>query len=192
VLALCSDGTTDQNVSKLLDCFAYGRGDARIFIALRYLLQMLDVQLLGTAIHILSHVTPHPDILWGKHNWVPETVCQAVVPHFRWLIDEICMLLKSVDWDEWCRGGLGESLYMILKEDPDIQAKLAESAIRLARDGSKEAAFSALYVATYLERGDTKKCFDDLLQKEPLLKKLDMVLEIGKLLDEHGGLCLFE
>jgi hypothetical protein len=102
------------------------------------------------------------------------------------------MLLKSVDWDEWCRGGLGESLYMILKEDPDIQAKLAESAIRLARDGSKEAAFSALYVATYLERGDTKKCFDDLLQKEPLLKKLDMVLEIGKLLDEHGGLCLFE
>lgn len=151
VLGLCAGGGDSEQIPRMQDCLAFGRKDARELIAMRYLLPLLDGDALEVAIHMLSHVTPHPDIFWGDHNWVRDEICKQVTPHFRWTVDEFCRFFVAVPWGEtWWRGEIGESWYMILKEDSDFQSKLEEAAVRLAQQGKNDAAYAALHVACLL------------------------------------------
>ncbi len=132
--------------SALLDCFAVGRSEPRVLVLLRYLLGMFKDNSLELAITILAHTTPHPDILWREGNWVLDRVCKVVTAHFRWTHDEIECLLRSVPWEEWQRGGLGEHLYCILREDPEIERKMGEVALSAMSKGNDGVAFSAMYL----------------------------------------------
>ena len=80
------------------DCIALGRADARVLIGLRYLLRALSPRPLQTAIIVLSHATPHPDILCHPGNWIPSHVEEQIKRHYRWSVEEVVELLKLCPW----------------------------------------------------------------------------------------------
>ena len=148
IVQLCSQSVPVQ-LSAIYDCFALGRSDARVFIALRYMTRALVDEPLRLAIRILSHLTPHGDILWHKDNWIPAEVTRDARPHLVWDTQEIYMFLSYVDVDAWQRGGLGEDLYMLFMEDPLIKDKMESVALTAINSGDEEIAFTALYLTVY-------------------------------------------
>jgi hypothetical protein len=123
------DSDLDRQFSALYDCLAIGRSDPRSFVLLRSLLVCFRSQdVFRTAVSVLAHVTPHPDIFWHKGNWIPERICDEVRPHLRWSPGEITALLARVVGDDilWQRGTVSQSLLMLLLQDPCLEGSLDE------------------------------------------------------------------
>lgn len=176
----------------IFDSFAYGRSDPRVFIALRYALNSFAEDDLNLAIMILTHLTPHPDIMWSKSNWIPKEVCDAVCSHFRWSSDEIVRLLNTVGWESWQRGGMGEHLYMILREDPEIEEKMISAAVTAVDAGYEVAAFAAFYLSIYWAGKKSLEMYNRLISLRPEFELLPLVSEIVSELTTHGYVILFE
>ncbi len=177
----------------LLDCFAFGRSDPRVLVVLRYLLPSLRGDNLLLAITILSHVTPHPDIFWHSNNWIREGVRQIVRPHLQWTEDEIIRLLNDIPWEHWQRGCEGQSLYMLLKEDPEIERKMERVALRAMDAGEEDAAMCALYLVIYWagERGANKLA--EMVRHTARFTSLNLYNEVVVCLHDSGGyVSLFE
>lgn len=191
VLQVCSD-REDLRAGALLDCFAAGRSDPRVFVVLRRLLPALTGESLRIALGILAHVTPHPDIFWHESNWVPETVCQVVSPHFRWGRDEVRRLLSEVGWEEWQRGDAGQDLYMLLRQDPAIEVTVERVAVEAMREGDEGAAWAALYLAVYWASDRGRERYDQLVRQEPEFRDLPLAGELEVALREQGYVVLFE
>jgi hypothetical protein len=181
----------DLSESAILDCFALGRSDSRIFIGLRYLLRAFDREVLRSLIYVLTHLTPHPDIYWQEQNWIPNEVKQVVQPHLCWEHDEILRLIHAVDNDEYQRGGMGQSLYMLFVQDPDIEVKMASVAVQAANSGDEEAANIALYLHLYWLGEDAPQHFTKLLSSNANLRSLSYVPEISQQLNDYGYLAMF-
>jgi hypothetical protein len=185
---------SDSHIIKhqaIYDCFGIGRADARVLIALRYLLKTLDRDSMYIAIHVLTHVTPHPDIFWHADNWITTDVKDRVRKHFIWEISEIIQMLSAVTWEHWARGDIGEDLYMILREDPGIERKM-EQAAHLAMDkGEDEAAFTALYLSVYWSADNGIERYREMTACNPKLRGMMLLPEIEYALHEFGYLTLF-
>jgi hypothetical protein len=190
VLQICSD-REDLQIGALLDCFALGRSDARVFIIIRYLLAMLGGEALRYAVGILAHLTPHPDIRWTKSNWVPEELGKVVAPHLRWRPEEIRQLLSEIGWDEWERGNSGQDLYLILRQDPEVGEKVEQVAVEAMREGDETAAWAALYLAVYWAGEQGPEKYEQLLRIEPELRTLDLIGDLEYALGECGYVTLF-
>jgi hypothetical protein len=193
-MAILQLGSSDEDLqaTALLDCFAAGRSDSRVFVILRYLVAMLKGEPLRMALTILAHATPHPDIFWRKSNWVPEEIRTVVCTHFQWTPDEIKRLLSDVGWEEWQRGDVGQSLYMLLREDSDIECKIDQVALTAIREGNECAAWTALYLAVYWagEHGVGK--YKQLIDVAPEFRAIELAGEIEYALSEVGWVSLFE
>jgi len=185
-------GEQDVQAAALLDCFAAGRTDPRVFVILRYLVAMLKGEPLRIALTILAHATPHPDIMWSEANWVPEDVCAVVRAHFQWSPDEIKRLLSEIRWEEWQRGDVGQDLYMVLREDPEIAGKIDHVALTAIREGCDGAAWAALYLAVYWAGKRGRDKYARLTGVAPELRGLELAVEIEYILGEVGWLSLFE
>jgi hypothetical protein len=190
VLQICAD-REDLQISALLDCFAYGRADHRVFIIIRHLLAMLNGEALRVAIGILAHTTPHPDILWSKSNWVPEEIGPIIAPYLRWRPEEVWRLLSEIAWEEWQRGDTGPDLYMLLTQDPDIRKKVEWVAVEAMREGDEAAAWAALYLAVYWAGDKGAEKYRELLEIEPELRGLDLIGDLEYSLGECGCVSLF-
>lgn len=195
ILRLCTDNE-DEQMGALFDCFAYGRRDARVLIVLRYMLKMFRGTAMHHAIHILSHITPHPDIFWHQGNWISEEICKEVSAHFRWTVEEILLLFSTVRWVEWQRGGFGESLYMLFAEDPDIKPKMEQAAIAaldLCEDQDNEdTAFGALYLTLYWARKKACEKYSEMLNRDSRFGELMLDTELRACLQNSPCLFLFE
>jgi len=190
VVQLCSKSATLQ-LAVLYDCFALGRSDARVLIALRYLTKILTGKPLLLAISILSHVTPHPDIMWNKHNWIPKEVTKDVRPHLVWDTQEIWNFLSCVTWNDWQRGNRGEDLYMLLMEDPQIKMKMESVAVAAINVGDEEVAFSALYLTVYWAGNNGVEKYQQMLSKSKDFRKLPLTGELEQILRDCGYISLF-
>lgn len=190
ILKLCAE-PQDGQISALYDCFALGRGDARIFIALRYLMLLLSGDALRIAIRILSHLTPHPDIFWTENNWVPQYIKEGVRQHFSWSRDDIILLLSQIGFDEWDRGRLGEDLYMLFLEDREIKAKMQEVALFALSTQKRDVALSAFILTVAWAGENGIKKYEELLHANPEFRALDLVPEIGTELREYGYISVF-
>jgi len=189
IQALSED--SDISESAILDCFALGRGEARIFIGLRYLLRGLDTDVVRAFIHVLAHLTAHPDVFWHRENWISQDVEQVVQPHLRWEQDEILRLLQAVETDEYERGGMGQSLYMLFVQDPHIVAKMKSVAVWAADLGDEDAANVALYLYLYWLGEDAPEHFATLLASHTGLASLSYTSEISQQLRDYGYLAIF-
>jgi hypothetical protein len=191
MLQLCSN-RQELRISALLDCFGEARSDPRFFIVLRYLLPMLQDKSLEVALTLLAHVTPHPDIWWSENNWIPEQVADDVRPCLCWSLDEIKRLLSDVGWGRWQRGDVGEDLYMLLQEDPQIQQKVEKVAVESLWEGRDDAAWIALYLVVYWagRRGSAK--YEQLVSAAPGFRELPLSRELEYQLGEQGCVFLFE
>ena len=174
------------------DSLALGRRDPRHLVLLRCVLPHLNGLPLIHAIHVLSHVTPHPDIFWTNENWVSEECRAQVRPFMRWSPTEVRMLIAAAGDDGWHRGSIGESIFMLLVEDPTIRQTLRSVAIEAARTGDDDVAWMAFYIHLYLQRGNAKVAFDELVAAEPALGRLEMAADLESQLAGGEGLFLFE
>ena len=189
LLKMFSQSRRDQ-MGALVDCFALGRSDYRLFVALRHVMFSFNGVTFQTAIHLLAHTTPHPDIVWDTHNWIPDEVCKKVVPHFRWTVDELIRLVGAASWSEWTRTGVGESIYMLVKEDPDFVTKMERAAVRALHSRQRKAAFIAMYLTIY-ETDDSNRKYEQFLSRDSRFGDFSISPEIEECLAEHGGLPLF-
>ena len=187
-------GTDDPQMqcAALYDCFCLGRNDARVFVLVRRLMDFLHEEPYRSAIVVLAHLTSHPDIFWTARNWVPEHVREEAQKVLRWNSAEVANLLRSVDFDKWCRGGLGQCVFMLLIQDPDIQQALRVAAVDAARAGDDDVAYWAAYLTIYLACGEGLREFNHLLELEPAIRNLPLMGEVAIILRDYGHLLLFE
>ena len=181
----------ESQIAGLLDCFALGRNDARVFIALRYLLRALTNEKLKLAIKILSHLTPHPDIFWHAQNWINQDVKDKVQPFLNWTKDDIFWLLSEVTWDQWERGAVGEDLYMLFIQDNCIKEKMQNVAISALAEGLEDVALSALILSVYWASENGLEEFNKLVLANPRFRQLDLISEIESPLNEFGYISIF-
>src|SRR5262249_10480158 len=125
-------GSTDLNrqAAALFQCFVLSFAGPEPLIAVRRAFAGLRPPVNELAIDLLSHCTPHPDIFWSKKNMLPTPVRDAVAAEFRWSVAEAWSLLKVIDPENGIdRGSIGQSVYMLLFEDPAHVTVLREVAI---------------------------------------------------------------
>jgi hypothetical protein len=180
----------DDRRQGVFNCWTLGRRDPRPLILLRRLLPSLSGRSLIDGIHVLAHVTPHPDILWTKQNWIPPLVEEPVQASFRWSPDELTKLVHAVEtMDEgggdWRRGGVGQSLWSIMVIDPDLCGKLPV-AIRNAVDAGQIQAAVRLLVCYQCLADDPVADVDAIMRAHPALAENEMASWIVEELQERG------
>lgn len=192
-LAILQVTSSDDNrqIAAMQDCFAAGRADARILIVLRYLLGMLSGEPLKCAIVILSHATPHPDIVWRASNWIPSSVSHDIRAHFRWTVDEVVRALAAVEWEEWQRGDVGQCLYMLLCEDPDIEAKIEDVITVSLANGDEHVAWTAVYLSVYWAGENARAKYKEITSAMPMIRGLPLAAELEDILGENTWVSLF-
>jgi hypothetical protein len=190
VLRLCS-GDMEVRRLAMLDCLAFGRSDASVFIILRRLMPMFRGRSLRIAINVLAHATLLAEVIWSERSWVPEAVAAKVRPHCRWTCKEIYRMLAATPWEKWQRADSGQDLYMLLSSDPGIRRKMERVAIKSIRWQDLDVAWAALYLTVYwaAEKGVAE--YERLIQLEPDFRSLELIGDLEWCLGETGALPLF-
>jgi hypothetical protein len=150
----------------------------------------LDRAILQIGIVALAHLTPHPDIFWGQKNWFPPQVKDQVNPHLRWSEDEVEKFIALVPAEEWVRGGMGQDIYMLLLEDPEIDKKL-ECAAKSLIDKNFEAARLAVYLLLHRAGSEGQVYLEQFIKQMPALYNDPLMREIRHDLREHGSVSFW-
>lgn len=188
-LQLLSGG--DQQWEAVFDAFALGRSDPRYLVLLRRLLIELEPRAARQAIFFLSHAAPHPDIFWIKDkNWIPPLVEQRVQESFRWLSEEVAHMLSIVGAEDWGRGTLGQSLDVLLYEDPDVLSKLRAAVTLLLEAGEVDNAVRAVTLVLSHSRDETRE-LSLLLHAHPELSDDEWFASIAAEVRETGRFNLY-
>jgi hypothetical protein len=189
-LAQLCDRSAANQYHGILDCFTLGRADPRLFVGLRHMLFQLEPSVLQTGISALAHLTPHPDIFWSDKNWFPQLVTDQVRSHFRWSEDEVSKLLAIVPAEEWQRGQLGQSIYMLLLEDPEIDKKL-EAVAKSSIHENFDIALLAIYLLLDRAGEEGLVCLEQLAKQMPTLNNNSLIREIRHTLCEYGSVSFW-
>lgn len=189
-LAQLCDRSAETQHHGILDCFTLGREDPRLFVGLRYMLFHLHISVLHTGIIALAHLTPHPDIFWTEKTWFPQQVTDQVRPHLRWSIDEVSRFLSLVPAEEWTRGQMGQNIYMLLLEDPEIDRKL-EAAAKGLLDENFDATLLAVYLLLERAGEEGGALLRKLIQQMPMLYDDPIIREVEDVLREHGSVSFW-
>ena len=125
----------DEQVAAAWQSLMLGSRSSHALIALRRVLFSLDPVARAHTVESLAHCTPHPDIFWTKETLLPSAVRDEVCATFRWSLDELAALLVLIDENGIDRGSLGQSIYMLVFEDPGCGALLRNGAAQwITRD----------------------------------------------------------
>ena len=137
----------DVQTDAVYDAWALGRSDAKYLLIIRRFILDYEPRALRRAIHLLAHAGAHPDIFWTSKNWIPEAVSDLVTPSFRWSQEELAQMFKVIDIEDYGRGTLGQSLDVLLYEDPNLVAKLHMTIGILLKEDETEQALRAASLA---------------------------------------------
>lgn len=182
---LLVDSDDDQRRRGVFNCWTLGRRDPRPLILLRRVLPSLEARSLIDGITVLAHATPHPDILWTKHNWITPLIEDEVRSALRWSADELAALVHAVETmddggADWQRGGVGQSLWSIMVVDPELRRKLPAAIAICVEAGHVQAALRLLICHQYLAE-DPVGVVDATMKEHPALADD----EVGGYLVEH-------
>lgn len=189
VLARLWSDDLDDARQAVWDCLAMGRHDFRILIGLRASVAFLAEDLLPSAIFVLSHVTSHPDIFWHGSNWVVPEVCQRVRHTFRWNPREVRLFVGAPGEDEWGRGTLGQSVCLLLAEDPE-GAKTTLEAVRQTYPSQKSWMLFLIYL--HLCEDSALECLNKYIHEFPLFREDPVYLEIVEHIESTGMLLMYD
>lgn len=188
LVQLCSADPAVQ-IAAISDCFALGRTDVRVMLAIRNSLRSFRGTAVKQAIAILSHAVPHPDIAVIDTNHVPHQVHQAIESELVWTQDELVKLFRAAPWSVgWDRGSLGQCLYHLLIVDPDYRAKV-QAVVPVLSKLDIEAAFAAMYLTVYWS-DKAVETFEEVLLAAPELEDHELIDETRSILDEFGWLSM--
>lgn len=188
VLRLCDENPIIQSEA-IGDCFAIGRGDARVMLLVRNCLRTFRDEAVGSAIVALAHAASHPDILFHAENHVPARVAELMKAAFLWTPDDLITLFRAAPWSVgWDRGSLGQCLYHLLIVDPDYEVKV-RSVIRPLAQVDLDAAFAALYLTLYWSN-KPRETFESIMSEIPRVGEHELIGQVGSALAEFGFVSL--
>lgn len=188
-IALRLLGDDIQQSLAVLDAWALGRKDAQFLILLRRLIADLGRDAVRQAIHALSHVCHHPDILFTSRNWFPPEIQLVAQRSFRWYPAEVAHMLSAVPSEEYGRGTLGQSLDVLLRQDPDISLHI-DDAIGLLLSEDLSAAMSGAALALSYAH-DARDKLRSLVSRYPDLLEEQYFSEVAAVVEEYGYLSLY-
>ncbi len=174
----------------VFDAWALGRRDAKFLILLRRLILELEVDAVRRAIHLLSHAGSHPNIFWTKENWIPQHIGDQVLPSFRWSPAELAHMIRAVPSEDYGYGTLGESLDVLMYEDPNIVVALHPAiGLMLAANDMDAAVRGATLVLSH-SREARRELFL-LLQEYPALMDDEWFCGVAAAVEECGKFSLY-
>jgi len=100
-------------------------------------------------------------------------------------------MLRAAPLSTFERGEVGESAYMLLQEDPDIENILNASAGVAMRRGDYDVAETALYLVLCWLGEKAPDALLTFLKEYPEAASLRLLPEVRASLGEHGYLTLF-
>ncbi len=185
----------DWRCESVYDCWALGRSDAHALLLLRRALPELSEESLRQAIVVLSHLTPHPDIAWHAGNWVPEPIKERVRPASRWSAQEVCDLVAAVEerplgTPGWERGGLGQCLWSLLIEDPQLGDALLPAIAVALRAAQLSAALRLLILHQSLAE-DPLHAVNQTVTQYPELNEHPYTAELLRQITEFGFVTVY-
>jgi Domain of unknown function (DUF4365) len=172
------------------DAFALGRHEARALLLLRASLRYLhDPGPLGFAIHVLALCIGHGDTFYTARTWIDPAVAARVRREFSWSYDEVCQLLSAAEPDEYCRGGLGQDVAVLVGSGwaPDVEHQLE----RVVRKADLSAALPALMMLVADAYEDGLAVFDRLVSSSRALRTDPTARELRSVLVEHGYVTMW-
>lgn len=176
-------------------CWTLGRLNPAPLILLRRLLPTMDGLSLRDGITALAHATPHPDIFWSSQNWISDPVKKELVDAMRWTPSELVSLVHGVeqlpdDVVAWERGGVGQSLWSIMAEDPDL-LRVLRVAARLAAEEEKFDAAVRLLVCYQWVAEDPLEDVLKLLAEVPSLGGQKWAQVLVSEMRDHGRIDVY-
>lgn len=175
---------SDEQIFAVLDAWALGRVDARFLILLRRVILDLQGDALRRAIWLLAHATPHPDILWTKRNWIPESVKTQIRRTFRWSLDELVHMF-SVIGEEYGRGTLSQDLYSLLTRDSEFPTNSPWVVGWFISQERHDEAVGVMILALGLV-DDPKSLMAQVLLAYPRLREIEWYADIERALEERN------
>jgi hypothetical protein len=157
----------DEQTGAAWQSLVLGLRSSHSLIALRRVLVSLHPVARAHAVEVLGHCTPHPDIFWTKDTLLPRAVRDEVCATFRWSVDELAALLRVIDENGIDRGSTGQSMYMLIFEDPGCAALLRKGAVELLPSDDEIAGWAAYLAVAHAE--DQQAEWDLLQSLEPAL-----------------------
>ncbi|MDQ6807719.1 MAG: DUF4365 domain-containing protein [Actinomycetota bacterium] len=174
----------------VIDAFGLGRNDARPLLLLRACLPyMRDRAALAPAIQVLTLTVGHGDIFWTADNWLPEGVQNEVRSALRWSPEEVEQLIAVTEPEEWCRGGLGQSVHALLDADPGVNRTIEHVYSTTTDD---EVALRCLLILVDAARDDGLAQWTRLVESRPGITANDLTIELRRLLEEFGFFTLWD
>lgn len=177
----------DEQVAAAWQSLFLGSRSSHALIALRRVLVSLDPVARAHAVEALGHCTPHPDIFWTKDTLLPTAIRDEVRSTFRWSLEEVVALLEVIDENGIDRGSVGQSMYMLIFEDPGCTAVLRRGALELVPRGDDFAGWAAYLAVAHAE--DQQAEWDLLLRLQPALGSSFVAGYLDYAL-KHGGVVL--
>ena len=169
----------DEQAAAAWQSLMLGNRSSHALIALRRVLVGLDPVARAHAVEVLAHCTPHPDIFWAKDTLLPTAVRDEVSATFRWSLEELEALFEVIDENGIDRGSVGQSMYMLLFEDPGCEALLRQGALTFMTGNDVFAGWAAYLAVVHAD--DQAAEWDLLLGLEPALRSTFA----GQFLDEY-------
>lgn len=180
----------DVQTDAVYDAWALGRSDAKYLLIVRRFTLDYEPRALQRAIHLLAHAGAHPDIFWTSDNWIPKSVSDLVTPSYRWSPEELAKMFKVINIEDWGRGTLGQSLDVLLYEDPHIVAKLHMTIDLLIEEGETEQALRAATLALTHSKEQNKEV-EKLVSAFPMLMDDEIFCDIYRMIQEGETLSLY-
>lgn len=200
--------------SALLDCLVLGRYDPRYLTLVRSSLAFIgDQKSFFMAVDLLSHATPHPDIFWHNGNHIKEEVAHIICKSYRWTPNDIALLLARLPEEGgWSRGTIGQSLCMILLEDPALDWSLDRLLTEALREQDltwrscwvKGPPFGPEWVRTDRAAiivpsltlslhlaADPRARLSELVERLPSIRRIEMFTEIAEEVEVCGYIDIF-
>ena len=174
----------------VIECLAIARFDIRSIVLLRRLLHRMDGAALRAAIYVLSCFTPHPDRCWNKKNWFADKYASRIRSHFIWTSEELVKMISAVDIESWQRGGEGQDVWMLIRENSTNYVTLRTSIGTMLDNGLEECAFISAMIL--IDRADDQMAeYSALISEFPLLLNHSYMSELRQTIEEHGGISFF-
>jgi hypothetical protein len=176
----------DVQTDAVYDAWALGRSDAKYLLIIRRFILDYEPRALQRAIHLLAHAGAHPDIFYIKgKNWIPKSVSDLVTPSFRWSPEELVQMFKVIDIEDYGRGTLGQSLDVLLYEDPNLVAKLHMSInLLLNEENTEQALWAASLALTHSDeqREEIQKLIADfpVLMDDEIFRSIYEMIQCGE------------
>ena len=156
------------------------------------MMAMLTGDSLRMALDLLVRVIEHGDMFLNPETRVPFEVTKDVRKHMQWSMSELRHFLTVVEWSEWQRGDTGQSLYVLMAQDPDIVEKIERLAVDAIRDGDEDVAWPCFYLSIYWAGDDGAAKYKELASIAPELEGLELSGEVRIILSECDCVSLFE